>query len=177
MTMQSALQSAGKAVYTPTRHAIERARLRFGIDAEHVSEWINAMMAQAERIGTSGAKGVVYKSEDVRIVVDETTGLVITLHPELDAGFLKPALERERRKLNRLYTRRIRKHELAYAEALQELASMAINRARARNPHTREIIADRMSDKQSEIDGLVREIERLQDDWQAKVRAIEVIAE
>src|SRR5690625_4566487 len=102
MTMQSALQSAGKAVYTPTRHAIERARLRFGIDAEYVTDWINAMMAQAKRIGTSGAKGVVYKSEDVRIVVDETTGLVITLHPELDAGFLKRSDERRVRIVRRV---------------------------------------------------------------------------
>ena len=57
------------------------------------------------------------------------------------------------------------------------MADMAVNRAKARNPHTREIIAGRMSDKQAEIDGLVREIERSQDEWQAKERAIEVISE
>src|SRR5690625_7955298 len=107
MTMQSALQSAGKAVYTPTRHAIERARLRFGIEAEPVSEWINAMMAQAKRIGTSSAKGGVYKTEYVRSVVDETTGLVITMHAKLDEDYLKQTQERERRKKKRLYTTRI----------------------------------------------------------------------
>src|SRR5690625_7651196 len=97
MTMQSALQSAGKAVYTPTRHAIERARLRFGIDAEHVTERINAIMAQAKRIGTSGAKGDVYKTEDARVVVEETNGRVITMHPERDAWLRKPTCEREKR--------------------------------------------------------------------------------
>ena len=177
MTMQSALQSAGKEKYKPTKHAIERAELRFGIKPENCVEWINNLMSQAKYVASNGRNGLVYQAGDLRIVVDDMTNAVITLHDALSVDFLKPTLERELRKLKRLYTRRIRKHELAYAEASQELASMAINRARARNPHTREIIADRMSDKQSEIDGLVREIERLQDDWQAKERAIEVIAE
>src|SRR5690625_6194389 len=93
------------------------------------------------------------------------------------SDFLRPTLEREKRKLERLYTRNIRKLELKYAESLKELADMAINRARARNPNTRAIISDRMADKQEDIDGIVSEIERLEDERKAKVRAIEVISE
>ena len=176
--MKTAMEIAGiKPEYMPTTHAIDRAKARFGIDEEVVREWINKMMGTAKFIGRNDGGKSLYKSGDVRLVVNDSTRTVITVHHDVSTDFLRPALERELRKLKRLYTRNIRALELEYAEAMRELADMAVNRARARNPHTREIIAGRMSDKQAEIDGLVREIERSQDEWQAKVRAIEVIAE
>src|SRR5699024_11909550 len=101
----------------------------------------------------------------------------ITVLGDTATDFLRPALDRELRKLNRFYTRSIRQTELEYAHALRELSDMAINRARARNPKTRELIAERMSDKQADIDGLLTNIERMNDEWKAKKRAIEDIAE
>lgn len=166
-----------QAKYQPTKHAMERAQLRFGIDPDKCTKWVNDLMSRAKYIASSGAKGLVYQADNVRIVVDETTKAIITIHDELKADFLRPVLEREKRKLHRLYTPQIRRQELEYAEALQELADMAVNRAKARNPKTRELIAERMTSKRAEISEIVRSIERLNDDWQAKVRAIEVISE
>lgn len=173
--MKTAMQVAGIARYQPTRHAIDRARLRFGIETEKVANWINDKMTKAKRVGVSGAKGVDYLADGVRLVVDEVNGLVITLHSELSADFLKPALERELRKIKREYTRSIRKMELAYAETLKEIAEMAVNRARACNPETRDIIAEKMADMQMIANEQVRRIERLADEKQAKIKAIEVI--
>src|SRR5690625_5057816 len=163
--------------YQPTKHAIERAQLRFGIDPDKCARWVNQLMREAKYIASNGANGLVYQADNIRIIVDGVTDAIITVHDELRADFLRPILKREKRKLHRLYTPKIRRKELEYAEALQELANMAVNRAKARNPKTRETIAEKMMDKRADISRIVRTIERLNDDWRTKVRAIEVIAE
>lgn len=163
--------------YQPTKHAIERAELRFGIAPENAVNWFNELMRKAKYVASNGKNGLVYQADDIRLVVDGMTNAIITVHDSLSTEFLKPTLERELRKLKREYTRAIRKLELEYAEALQEIGDMAVNRARARNPKIRELIEGRIRDKQSYADGVVRRIERLTDEWQAKERAIEVIAE
>lgn len=175
--VKEAFKDAGLAKYIPTRHAIDRARIRFGINAEHVTDWINAIMEDAKFVSHNGRNGLIYESEDVRIIIDETTNAVITVHHALSTSFLRPALEREKRKIDRIYTRQKRALELQYAEALRDLSEMAINRARARNPKTRELIADRMANMQTDIDGFVHEIERVDDEHKAKIRAIELIVE
>src|SRR5690625_681090 len=175
--MKEALDKAGIKRYIPTKHAIDRARLRFGIDAGMVGEWINEMMGTAKYIGANGSYTSIYDSDDIRLIIDERTNAVVTVHSAIRAEFLRPTLEREKRKLKRFYTRTIRKIELEYAEALQELAEMAINRARAKNPQTRKLIAERMDSKQEEISDYVSEIERFNDEYKTKVHAIEVIAE
>src|SRR5690625_1958703 len=178
--MKTALELAGIKRYVPTEHAISRASLRYGVKPSEAIDWIGERMKDAKYIGKSGgnAYASVYESIDgIRLVVDDRTNAVITVLSDITADFLRPTLEREKRKLERLYTRNIRKLGLKYAESLKELADMAINRARARNPNTRAIISDRMADKQEDIDGIVSEVERLEDERKAKVRAIEVISE
>ena len=165
-----------KLKYQPTKHAIERAELRFGIAPESAVNWFNELMREAKYVASNGKNGLVYQADDIRLVVDGMTNAIITVHDSLSADFLKPILERELRKLKREYTRLIRKLELEYAEALQEIGDMAVNRARARNPRTRALIEGRINDKQAYADGVVKRIERLQDEWQAKERAIEVIS-
>jgi len=162
--------------YQPTKHAIERAELRFGIAPESAVNWFNELMRKAKYVASNGKNGLVYQVDDIRLVVDGMTNAIITVHDALSADFLKPVLERELRKLKREYTRAIRKLELEYAEALKEIGEMAINRARARNPKIRELIEGRIRDKQAYADGVTRRIERLQDEWQRKERAIEVIS-
>ena len=168
------------AEYQPTTHAINRARIRYGIEPAEAAEWINDCMRNATMIGRDGTRhgNPIYESEEgVRFVINPNNNTVITVLGDTATDFLRPALERELRKLNRFYTRSIRQSELEYAHALRELSDMAINRARARNPKTRELIAERMSDKQADIDGLLTDIERMNDEWKAKKRAIEVISE
>jgi len=163
--------------YQPTKHAIERAELRFGIAPESAINWFNDLMRKAKYVAANGKNGLVYQADDIRLVVDGMTNAIITVHDSLSADFLKPTLERELRKLKREYTRLTRKLELEYAEALQEIGDMAVNRAKARNPKTRGLIESRIAEKQAYADGVARRIERIQDEWQAKERAIEVISE
>lgn len=163
--------------YTPTKHALDRANLRFGIEPHRVAEWVNDLMRGAKYVASNGKNGLVYENDGVRLVIDGTTRAVITVHHALSTAFLHPVLERELRKIKREYTSKIRLLERSYAEALRELADMAINRAKARNPQTRDLISERMTDKQSEIDRFVRSIERMSDEYKAKQRAIELIAE
>src|SRR5699024_6065080 len=171
------MTTAANLRYQPTKHAIERAELRFGIAPEVAAEWFNDLMRKAKYVAANGKNGLVYQVDDIRLVVDGMTSAIITVHDSLSADFLKPVLERELRKLKREYTRLTRRLELEYAEALQEIADMAVNRARARNPKTRTLIEGRIAEKQAYADGIVGRIERLQDEWQAKERAIEVISE
>ncbi len=163
--------------YIPTTHAIERARIRFGITSEAVTEWINAMMQDAKLITTNVNKSLVYEAEDVRIIIDGRTNAVITLHHALRTDFLRPALEREIRKLKRESTRRIRMTERNLAEAYAELAERMMNFANARNPQTRKLIEGRIESIQADISDLERHIERLKDEVKAKIRAIELITE
>src|SRR5690625_1422903 len=163
--------------YQPTKHAVERAELRFGITPDNAADWFNELMRKAKYVASNGKNGLVYQADDIRLVVDGMTNAIITVHDSLRADFLKPVLERELRKLKREYTRAIRKLELEHAESLQEIGDMAVNRARARNPKIRELIEGRIRDKQAYADGGARRIERLTDEWQRKERAIEVISE
>lgn len=166
-----------KTKYYPTTHAVERARLRFGIPSEVVSEWINAIMEDAKLVTTNGNKTLIYEAEDVRLVIDGRNNAVITLHHVLRTDFLRPALEREMRKIKRESTRQTRELERRLAKAYAELSERMMNYANARNPQTRELISERIDDVNSYINELESEIERLQDETQAKLRAIELIAE
>lgn len=175
--LKEAMKDAGLARYMPTKHAIDRATMRFGINAGQVAEWANARIRNATDKIPQGDNTVLCVTNDARILIDDDRKTIVTVYYPIKVDFLRPALERELRKLRREYIRAKRALELQYAETLGELSEMAINRARARNPQTRELIADRMADKQSEIDGLVLGIERLDDEYNAKKRAIELISE
>lgn len=177
-------KDVGLRYYQPNVHALRRAKLRFNIDHEDAFVWINDLMKKAKLVTYQNGdkRNAVYVSdylnEKVTIIADDSINVVKTLYPtEIKTDFLRPVLERELRKIKREYTRAKRNIELKYAESLRELAEMAINRAKACNPQTRELIAEKISDKQAEIDEYVRSIERLDDEYKAKIRAIELIAE
>jgi len=165
--------------YSPTCHAIERARMRFGVKSEKVTEWINEVMKGAKYVASQGKNRLLYESSDgnIRIIVDANTRAVVTVHHALRMDFLRPTLEREIRKIKRESTRQIRATERDLAEAYAELADKMMNYANARNPHTRELIEGRIDRLHADIRGLKRNIERLKDEVNAKVKAIELIAE
>src|SRR5690625_8037607 len=86
-------------------------------------------MRNATMIGRDGTRhgNPIYESEEgVRFVINPNNNTVITVLGDTATDFLRPALERELRKLNRFYTRSIRQSELEYAHALRELSDMAI---------------------------------------------------
>src|SRR5690625_2341509 len=165
--------------YSPTNHAIERARMRFGVRTEKVTEWINEVMKGAKYVAAQGKNRLLYESSDgnIRIIVDANTRAVVTVHHALRMDFLRPTLEREIRKIKRESTRQIRVAEHNLAEAYAELAERMRNFANARNPQTRKLIESRIESIQADIRDLERHIERLKDVVKAKIRAVELIAE
>src|SRR5690625_4455122 len=165
--------------YTPTSHAIERARIRFGVRTEKVKEWINEVMKGAKYVAAQGKNRLLYKSSDgnIRIIVDANTRTVVTVHHALRMDFLRPAHEREIRQIKREGTRQIRAAERNLAEAYAELAEKMKNFANARNPKTRELIESRIEEAQADINDYKLHIEQMQDAMQEKIREIELIAE
>lgn len=170
------MTNATKHRYTPTTHAIDRARLRLGIDVTDATQWFNDMMRKAKYVITNDRGQAVYDKDGTRLVVDTRNKTIVTIYNEVKTDFLRPMLEREIRKLRRYYTPIIRDNELKHAYLLREIADMAVNRAKARNPHTRDIISGNIADKQAEADELLTIIERLNDEWKAKLTAIELIS-
>lgn len=168
-----------KTKYMPTSHAIERARLRFGIPSEAVTEWINEIMEDAKYIAAQGKSRLLFESEDgdIRIIVDRNTHAVITVHHAIRTDFLRPALEREIRKIKRETTRKIRLTERNLADQYQKLGEQMANYSNARNPQTRELIGNRIEQTENTIEGIKRSIERMKDEMNAKIKAIELIAE
>lgn len=175
--MKTALEVAGfKRKYTPTRHTIDRARLRFGIPSESVADWINGLMSEAKYVAANGKRSI-YEAGDIQIIVDSTTQAVITVHHALRTDFLRPALEREIRKIRREYTRKIRATERKLAGQYRRLGEQFVNFSNARNPQTRALIGERIEQTENIIEGVKQGIERMKDDMQAKIKAIELIAE
>lgn|SRR5699024_1030695 len=163
--------------YYVTHHAAERARLRFGIEGHSVVEWINDVMKKAKYVSSQGNDRLLYEHKDMQIIVGGNSRKIITIHPNTRLDFLRPALEREIRKIKRETTRNIRAAERRLAKEYKELGERLINYANAKNPNTRDIVAERVSEKESIIKDLKLSIERMEDDLTAKVKAIEVITE
>lgn len=163
--------------YTPTRHAIDRARVRFGLASEEVTEWINEKMTDAKFVATNGSKRLIYENEGVQFIIDGATNAVITVHHALSTNFLRPTLEREMRKIKRESIRETRELERRLAKAYAGLAEQMMNYANAKNPSTRASIGERIIETEAFINEVVNAIKRLNDNTQAKLKAIELIAE
>src|SRR5699024_2766832 len=172
-----ALNDAGITKYYLTKHAYDRAKLRFGIDPEHAPEWVNEKMKEARLLDTNDDKCDVYEDEGIRFVIDPKKNAVVTMHSNATASSLRPIINRELRKLERNYGPQSRKLERVYAELLQELADIAMNRSRAKNPDTRRLITERMQNKQREIDEVVTNMERVYDEYKSRKKALEIIVD
>lgn len=171
------LKTSQDVNYTVTTHATDRIRLRFGIDTERIGSWVNDLMAKATLIRRNRRGQQEYESDGVRFIVDSKKNTVVTVYSEVSTSFLRPVLDRELRKMERGHTRLIRQIELDKAMTLRKYADMAINYAKARNPKTRELISERMAEVQAIIDGYDMRMERSEDEYKQRVRAIELIAE
>jgi len=176
--------------YKITRHAIERTAERLGIEASQAESHIKQLMQTAHLQGITankdGGTNRIYDhhASNTRIITCSDGETVITLYrmPERDIKandfrFLKGALTREIRKLRREYTSKIRQTERQLAKEYAKLSEQLSNYANARNPNTRELIGERMANTERIISGTRQAIERMKDEMQARIKAIEVISE
>lgn len=167
----------GVKKYYPTRHAVDRLALRFGVGSAKASAWVNDKMKNAVYVGSNGRNGLTYESGEYRLVIDDKTGAVITVHSKISTDFLSEALAREMRKIKREHIRNVRKTEKRRAYCYTELAEMMLNHANARNPNTRKIIESRINAKENQIKQMTQNIERMKDEHKQRERAAELIAE
>src|SRR5690625_3399379 len=163
--------------YVVSHHATERAMLRFGIESGRVGEWVNDMMSKAKYISSQGGGRLLYEADGVQFIVGDKSRTVITVHPSIRLDFLRPALEREIRKIKRETTRKQRVIERNLAGQYRKLSEQITNYSNARNPQTRILVGERIEHTEKTIAGIRRSIERLEDETMAKIKAIEVITE
>lgn len=165
--------------YSLTKHAIDRASIRFGVETDGIDVWANDVMKTARYVSSQGGGRLLYESidGDIQLVVSDTTNVIITVHSTLRLDFLRPTLEREVRKIKRESIRQVRMLERRVADAYSELAERMSNFANARNPHTRLLIEGRIGETEASINALKRNIERMEDETRAKIKAIGVISE
>lgn len=163
--------------YIMSHHATERAKLRFGIERHSAVDWINEVMAKAKYVSAQGGGRLMYEHKDMQIIVGDKTRKVITIHPNTRLDFLRPTLEREARKLKREATRNIRSAERRLASEYRELGERIVNYANAKNPTTRELVATGVAEKETHIKKIKVEIERLEDELAARIKAIKVITD
>lgn len=177
-SMRTALQDAGLGTYYPTAHAIERIKARFGVAVEDISCWVKRNIAKAKPIvENNGGNTMILETSGIRFVVDRRNNAIVTVYHPIRLDFLRPALEREIRKIKREYTRKIRHTERSLAGQYKRLAEQMTNYANARNPNTRALIGERIGKTENLIDGIKRSIGRLKSEQKTRVRAIEVISE
>ncbi len=165
--------------YTPTLHAVERARHRLGIEAGEAQRWFNEAMRKAKYLFTqkhAGKTQAVYEIDNVRLIVDTGNHTIITVSPTIDTSILKPVFEREHRKLKREVTRITRRHELAIGELTIEMGERMVSKANARNPKTRDFIQRDIDELQAKIERRQAAITREQDRLENFVRATGVYA-
>src|SRR5690625_7984565 len=107
--MKTAMEIAGiVAEYQPTTHAINRARIRYGIEPAEAAEWINDCMRNATMIGRDGTRhgNPIYESEEgVRFAINPNNNAVITVIGDTATDVLRSALVRGVSRLNGFYTR------------------------------------------------------------------------
>lgn len=161
--------------YKATKHAANRARLRFGIRPSDFEGWVNDLMRDAKYVSANGDSKLIYEADGKQIVVDDKANYIITIHSELNTDFLNKALEREASRIKRETTRSIRVMEKKMAEHYNELAEHMTNYARACNPNTRDIIRGKSVNVRREIESIESEIKRIKDDLKAKLGTIELI--
>ena len=177
MTTNTSTIGNRKHKYIPTEHAIERLNHRFGISPNKAIEWFNNTMKSASYLSSQKTKRSnigTYEIPGARITVNTDDKIIITIKPLIDTSILKPVFEREQRKLRREVTRNVRKIELMQAELMAEIAEHAMNKARARNPKTRELIQTRMDELQTRIERMNADKQLEKDRMTNFVKATEI---
>lgn len=163
--------------FFPSQHALDRAKLRFGIELSDATEWFNELMKDANYVSSNGKYRLTYESSGLQIIVDIRNNAIVTVHDSLKLDFLRPSIEREMRRMKREFTKKRRQIELDQALSMQKHAELAVNKAKARNPNTRSLIEGRMDEVKTIIKGYEMRIKRMEDEFYAKCKAVELISE
>jgi hypothetical protein len=154
--------------YNPSVHAVERIRQYFGIMEDSAKNFANQLMESAKYVTTQTDGKCVYKhdAKDVMIVVDTKKNVIVTVLPPNGEGnntkqvVVKPkvsgynaiiekareVITKEIAKARRQFTKETRKLTLTEAEIGFEIATLALNKARARNPLTQASIEAKINE-------------------------------
>lgn len=149
------MRNAGK--YVLTDHAKDRIRQRAGIFAEDAAvAWVAEQVKAATSTKRDGNK-THYITGTFEIVLDGVT--VITVKPCDSANEyltkFNEVVAKETSKLLSQYTRALRKAEIAVAEA-------QLNFLKAKNPKTRELISEKMTEAIDRKCGIEDEIKKIE---------------
>lgn len=171
---------AEKLRWNPTVHAVRRIKERCGIDEENAKNFVNQLMANAKYVTTQPNGQLVYKHDnrDIMLIVDVRKNTVITLHSasETETGTpadvvpkkstvvitvdrIASALKRELRLLTTQLRREANRLIEQQAELNVRIAELALNKARCKAPHTRELIQSRIDEVTSHVTALAQEID------------------
>jgi hypothetical protein len=167
--------------YTPTLHAIERAKLRYGISAEQATKWFNDIMAKARYIVSQTVNGksqLVYEYEGKRLIIDDKTQKIITITPIASESTIvekvKTVVNREYRKAQREFKRKQRALNLQIAELNLEIAKLAVNKAKARSPKIQAIIQAKIDVLKTKISELETTLTKSADELETIKRSAEI---
>lgn len=147
--------------YVLTNHAAERIRQRIGIDSEEIATaWVVEHITKASKVIVEGNKKY-HETGSYEIITDGPR--VVTVKPRTIVPSyvdkLGALLTKEVAKLMTHKERELRKAEITVAEH-------TLNRLKARNPNTRELIQTRLSDA-------INVRQRIKDDIYAMTKAAE----
>ncbi|SER88281.1 hypothetical protein [Psychrobacillus sp. OK032] len=140
--------------YNPTVHAVEQARIRFGVAEEDAKAWFNQLMETALYVTTqTPSKRKVYKNSgiDAMIVLDPKDDVIVTILPKHGDGVkakvkfsatnaiiskARATIKRELTKAQRQFVREFRTLSERQALVQIEIAQLTLNKVRAKNPKT-----------------------------------------
>lgn len=156
--------------YTPTLHAIERLKMRLGIDAAQASDWFNQAMKKAKYVVSqkhSGKTQLVYEYAGFYLVIDDSNHAIITIKPAASNVSSSPLTDkvtalvvRELRKAETQFKRLSRRADIELAEIGLELAQLALNKAKARSPKIQAVIEAKIDEKNAVVSEIKTRVER-----------------
>lgn len=154
-TISNALKTAGK--YVLSDHAMQRIRQRVGLTSvDSAAAWVKAEVSKAMNTEQHDHK-THYFTDAFEIICDGTK--VVTVKPADSANEyvtrLGGVLAKEVDKLIEKYQRELRKADIAVAEA-------QLNYLKARNPKTKELISEKLTeavDRKSAVEDEIKAIQ------------------
>ena len=185
--------------WTPTVHAIQRLKERFGITPDAAVNYVNQIMAQAKYVSAGKADKLVYYYEkrDMMIVVNPDENVIVTVHEGSEPVASKPAVKltstqseiakitvpaikdaimRQYKRMRTETTREINRLKERHAAVYIDIAQLKYNLVRCKAPHTKEVIQSRIDDLlvmtkelAIEIDAKLTQIETAQKEVQAVI--------
>lgn len=169
--------------YTPTLHAIERAKLRYGISAEQATKWFNDIMAKAKYVVTSrdgGKTYLIYEYGDKQLIIGDNRKIVTIKPAASDSPIVdkvRVVVDREYRKAQREFKRKQRAMNIQIAELNLEIAKLAVNKAKARSPKIQAIIQSKIDDLKAKVNELETEFAKSEDEFETIKRSAEIWAD